>query len=1092
VAEYDFPTSLSQRWMWLLAEMNSGEPTYNIPWALWLDGALDVSALQQAWDALLVRHEALRTTFRNESGVPVQVVHDELAAGPLVVSSVEQLVTSEREPAALAMIHDLARAPFDLATGPLVRTALIRLAPDSHVLAVVIHHIVADGWSFRILFDELAADYEAISRGGEPVTAEPPIQYVDFAIWQVEHAEEGGYTAAERFWRAELADASPALPLPTDAPYPARQTHPGQTVSITIDGGLADQLRQLATGQGTTLFAVLLAAYSVVLARLTGSDDLLIAVPMAARTKGETESVIGLFMNTVAIRIRIDQDGTLGELLRSVHAGTVRAMEHQDLPFARVVELVKPYRHPERLPLVQVMFAMDESWDVTELGGLRWRPELMETGTAKFEIGLTVTDAPAGPQVRINYNSALFESITAERLARNLHTVLAQMAATPTDRTSDLFVLAEREATALAEWNATAKPSPTSDDVTLRDLFEQQAKRTPGAIAVTSDQGDLSYAQLDSAADVVADRLIAAGVASESVVAVLAERSAELVTALVGVVKTGAAFLLMDPEYPAERLAYMLADSEVRMVLAQRHLGDLLPGSGPPVLYLDDAPTWPVRATDAPRPVLHVDNAAYLIYTSGSTGRPKGVINTHRGLLNRLDWMRSTLSFDATDVLLQKASVGFDVSVWEFFLPLTTGARLAMARPGGHRDPGYLREAIASFGVTVLYFVPSMLYSFLADIEAADDDPRATFVSLRRIVCGGEELPVALARRCLQVLPEVSIQITYGPAEVAISVATWQVTPTTLAGRSRVPVGGPGSNVRIHILDNQLRPVPVGAVGELYLGGVQVGRGYHGRPALTAQRFVPDPFGPAGARFYATGDHGRWRSDGTIEFMGRVDGQVKLRGMRIELGEIEVALREQPGVSDAAVTVKEINPDDKRLVGYIVGASAPDAATLRAALAARLPDYMVPGAFVCLDRLPRTGSGKMDRRALPEPAWGAVTGQAPVAPRTPDEARLAAIFAEVLSLPAAVGVHDSFFTLGGHSLTATRLLARIRAVCGVDVPLRTLFADPTVAGVAAALAATADSRVADSPGPAPRPSQADPEGVLAGDLRQTTAPGDRR
>jgi amino acid adenylation domain-containing protein len=1090
VAEYDFPASPGQRWMWLLAEMDSGEPTYNIPWALWLDGALDIGALQQAWDAVLMRHEALRTTFRNDSGVPVQVVEDKPAAWPLVASSVEQLAAGEREPAALAMIRDLGRVPFDLATGPLVRTALIRLSPESHVLAVVIHHIVADGWSFRILFDELSADYEAISRGGGPVGAEPPIQYVDFAIWQVEHAEEGGYTAAERFWRAELADASSALPLPTDAPYPARQTFAGQAVSSTVDGGLADQLRELATGHGTTLFAVLLAAYSIVLAQLTGSDDLLIAVPMAARVKRETESVVGLFMNTVVIRVQIDRDGTLGDLLRSVHAATVRAMEYQDLPFARVVELVRPDRDPARLPLVQVMFAMEKAWTFPDRGGLRWRPEMVEIGTVKLEIELAVADAPTGPHVLIRYNTALFESATAERLARNLLAVLAHMAATPAVRTSDLFVLEEREAAAIAQWNATAKLSPAGDEVTLRDLFERQAKRTPDAVAVVGDEGELSYAQLDRTAGVIAHRLIAAGVTRESVVAVLAERSAQLVSALVGVVKTGAAFLPLDPEYPPGRLAYMLTDSGAAVVLAQRHIGDLLPESGPAVLYLDDAPTWPEPAADLCRPVLHADNAAYLIYTSGSTGRPKGAINTHRGLLNRLDWMRSTLSFDTTDVLLQKTSVSFDVSVWEFFLPLTTGASLAIARPGGHRDPGYLREAIASFGVTVLHFVPSMLNAFIADTEAADDDLRATFATLRRIVCSGEELPVALARRCLEALPEVSIQVTYGPAEAAISVTTWQATARTLAGRSRIPIGGPVPNVRIHILDSQLRPVPVGAVGELYLGGLQLARGYHRRPALTAQRFGPDPFGPAGSRLYATGDHGRWRSDGTIEFMGRVDGQVKLRGMRIELGEIEVALREQRGVRDAAVAVKEINPDDKRLVGYIVGAAAPDAAALRTALKARLPDYMVPAAFVVLDALPLTGSGKMDRRALPEPGWGAVTDQAAVAPLTPLEAHLAAVFAEMLGLPGPVGVNDNFFALGGHSLTAIRLLARIRAVCGVDLPVRTLFADPTVAGVVAALAAAGG--IADSPDGAQRSSQADPGAVQARDRGQTAAPGDRR
>jgi len=796
--------------MWLLAEMDPGEPTYNIPWALWLDGVLDVSALQQAWDAALVRHEALRTTFRNASGVPVQVVGDEPDPWPLVATSVEHLATDEREPAALAMIRDLARIPFDLATGPLVRTALIRLAPESHVLAVIMHHIVADGWTFRILFGELSADYEAIGSGGGPVAIEPPIQYVDFAIWQTEHAQDGGYTAAERFWRAELADAPAPLALPADAPYPARQAFTGQAVTTTIDPGLVDQLRKLATEHETTLFAVLLAAYSVGLLRLTGSDDLLIAVPMAARVRPETASVVGLFMNTVVIRVRIDTDGTLGDLLRSVHTATVRAMAQQDLPFARVVELVKPKRDQARLPLVQVMFAMEESLTLPDRGGLRWRPEMVEIDTVKFEIELAVTDAPTGTQLRIAYNTALFEPATAQRLARNLRTVLAHMAAKPTARTSDLFVLEEGEAAALAQWNATAKPSPTGDDVTLRDLFERQARQTPDAIAVAGDEGKLSYAQLDSAANVIARRLIAEGVGSESVVAVVAERSADLITALLGVVKTGAAFLPLDPEYPAERLAYMLADSRARVVLAQRQLGDLLPQAGPPVLYTDDAPTWPVSTTDGGRPALRADNAAYLIYTSGSTGRPKGVINTHRGLLNRLDWMRSALCFDAADVLLHKTSVSFDVAVWEFFLPLTTGASLALARPGGHRDPGYLRGAIAAHGVTVLHFVPSMLTSFLADTET---DGRAAFATLKRIVCSGEELPVGLARRCLEALPGVSIQITYGPAEAAISVTTWQATPDSLAGRSRVPIGGPVSNVQVHVLDSQLRPVPIGAVG---------------------------------------------------------------------------------------------------------------------------------------------------------------------------------------------------------------------------------------------------------------------------------------
>jgi amino acid adenylation domain-containing protein len=1091
VAQYEFPTSFGQRRMWLLAEMDPGEPTYNITWALWLDGALEVSALQQAWDAALTRHEALRTTFRNESGVPVQVIEDEPDAPPLLVTSVEQLPPGEREKAALTLTGRLASAPFDLATGPLVRAVLVRLAPDAHVLAVVMHHIVADGWSFRILFDELSADYEAISRGGDPA-GEPPIQYADFAIWQLEHAEDGGYGPAERFWRAELADAPSSLPLPTDEPYPARQTFAAGSIDTTLDAGLADALRELAARHGTTLFAVLLAAYAVVLARLTGRDDLLIAVPMAARAQPETESVVGLFMNTVPIRIRIDAGGTLSDLVRAVHAATARALAQQELPFARVVELVKPDRDPARLPLVQVMFAMEESWAVPDRGGLRWRPELVENGTAKFEIELTVTDAPAGPQLRINYNTALFEPATAGRLARSMHALLADMVARPLARTSDLAVADEREAAALAGWNATARPSPAGDGVTLRDRFEQQARRTPDAVAVLSERGRLSYAELDRAADLIAHRLIAAGVTSESVVAVLADRSAELVTALLGVIKAGAAYLPLDPEYPPERLAYMLADSGARVVLAQRHASDLLPEPGPPVWYLDDAPGWPAGAAGRDRPAARADSAAYLIYTSGSTGHPKGVINTHRGLLNRLDWMRSALSFDAADVVLQKTPASFDVSVWEFFLPLITGASLALAEPGGHRDPGYLRAAIESFGVTVIHFVPSMLNAFLADAEEADDDARAaSCATVRHIVCSGEELPAALARRCLEALPRASLHNYYGPTEAAIDVTAWPVTLSALAGRSRVPIGGPVSNVRMYVLDDQLRQVPVGAVGELHIGGVQVARGYHRRPALTAQRFRPDPFGPAGSRLYATGDHGRWRPDGTIEFLGRIDGQVKLRGMRIELGEIEVALRGQPGVRAAAVTVKQVGSGDQRLVGYVVGDMAPDAAALRAALKATLPDYMVPAAFVSLDALPLTGSGKADRRALPEPDWGVLPGQAPVAPRTPAESRLAAIVAELLTLPAPVGVSDNFFALGGHSLTATRLMARIRADFGVDLPIRALFSDPTVAGLAAALAA-AGSAAAAPPGPPRRGPRAGPGGPQAGDAPRPLTSGDRR
>ncbi len=445
MAVYEFPTSFGQRRMWLLAELDSGEPTYNIAWALWLDGVLDVAALQQAWDAALARHEALRTTFRNESGVPLAVIEDEPVAQPLPVSSVEQWPADERQSAVGTLIDDLARTPFDLAAGPLVLASLVRLSAEAHVLVVVMHHIVADGWSFRILFDELSADYEAISRGGEPVTDEPPIQYADFAIWQLEHADEGGYRAAERFWRTELAGAPSALPLPADNPYPAHQTFAARCVDTRIEPGLAADLKKLAGQHGTTLFAVLLAAYGIVLARLTGSDDVLVAVPMAARTRPETESVVGLLMNTVTVRLLIDLDATFSDLVRSVHAATTRALAEQELPFARVVELIKPERDPARLPLVQVMFALEESWALPDRGGLRWRPELIETGTVKFELELTVTDTAAGPQVRINYNSGLFRSATAQLVAEGFIATLTAIADDPGRAAGDAELMSARD-----------------------------------------------------------------------------------------------------------------------------------------------------------------------------------------------------------------------------------------------------------------------------------------------------------------------------------------------------------------------------------------------------------------------------------------------------------------------------------------------------------------------------------------------------------------------------------------------------------------------------------------------------------------------
>ncbi|HEX5187893.1 MAG TPA: condensation domain-containing protein, partial [Streptosporangiaceae bacterium] len=580
MAAYEFPTSFGQRQMWLLAQVDSDEPTYNIAWALWLDGALDVSALRRAWNAALARHEALRTTFRNESGVPVQVIEDEPPAPSLPVTSVQfgegefgegEIGEGEQESAALALISDLAKAPIDLAAGPLARAALVRLSADAHVLAVVMHHIVADGWSLRILSDELSADYEAISRGADPVAAEPPIQYADFAIWQIEHAESGGYAAAERFWRAELADAQPALALPTDEPYPVNQTFAARHIDTTIDAKLADGLRQLAARLGTTRFAVLLAAYAVVLSRLTGACDLLIAVPMAARTRPETESVVGLFMNTVPIRIQIDAAATLGDLVRSVHNATARALAHQELPFAKVVELVRPDRDPARLPLVQVSFAMEEPSVIEDRGGLRWRSELMDTGTAKFEIELKVTDGPTDPQVRLNYNCDLFHPATAQLVADGFTAILRCLSDDPGRVVADAEIMSpETLALVTRVWpdgGQVADPDATA----VAQLWA--ACDGDSVVAIGSD-GALTGADVRNLAMAIAAALGGHGVGVSDRVAILLPRGPSILAAILGIWTIGASYVPLDPIYPPQRLTTMLADSGAAAIVVDTSAPD--------------------------------------------------------------------------------------------------------------------------------------------------------------------------------------------------------------------------------------------------------------------------------------------------------------------------------------------------------------------------------------------------------------------------------------------------------------------------------------------------------------------------------------
>jgi len=1038
VAVYEFPTSFGQRRMWLLAEMYPGEPTYNMAWALWLDGPLDVSALQQAWDAGLIRHESLRTTFRNQAGVPVQVIEDEPEPQPLLVTSVEQLPAGEREAAASDHIRRLARIPFDLAVGPLARAALVRLSPDAHVLGVVAHHIVADEWSFRVLFDELSADYEAIASGGDPVTAEPPIQYADFAIWQIEHAEEGGYASASRFWRAELAGAPSTLPLPSDEPYPARQTFTATCLRTQIDASLAEALRSVAARHGTTLSAVLLTAYAVVLARLTGRDDLLIAVPTAARARPETESVVGLFTDTVPIRVRIGAGETLGDLVRSVHDATRRALAHQELPSAQVVEAARPDRDPARLPLVQVMFELEERWGVPDRGGLRWRPEPAGNGTAKFEIELTVTDAPDGPRVRVNYNSDLFHPATGRLVADGYLAILRRLRDDPGSSVADADIMSPGTRDLVTRVWPDGGPAGGGQRTAVVMLWEACAGES--VVVVGTDDG-LTGAEVRALARRITAAVRGHGVGVSDRVAILLPRGARLLPAILGVWSAGASYVPMDPVYPAQRLATMLADSGAAAIVVDSSVTGApgLPSAAARIPVIDLAALPDASAEPVDLPPLAT---AVTIFTSGSTGRPKAVSVTQGGIGAFLAALTPMLALGRDDRLVAVTTFAFDIALVELLVPVLAGGCVVIADAEQVRDAARLRALLIDSGATALQMTPAG-WRMLID---AGGIPAG--VKLR--ISGGEALPRDLAD-AIGSGTEVRLWNLYGPTETTIYSGAGAVGPSP----APIEIGSVIAGTQLYVLDGGLRPVPPGVFGEVYIGGAGVAHGYHGAPGLTAARFVPDPFGERpGARLYRTGDIGRWRRTGLIELAGRADRQIKIRGYRVESGEVEAALRSHDEIAQAVVALRGAG-HDVRLVGYLVtssGAGTPPSG-LREYLRELLPEYMVPAAFVVLPALPLTANNKIDYRALPEPDWGVLSGQVPVAPRTPIESRLAAIMTELLALPAPIGVHDNFFAVGGHSLTATRLMARIRAVYGVDLPILTMFSDPTVAGLAAAVTA---------------------------------------
>ena len=1004
----DLPQSLAQNRLWITWQLDPLSSAYTIPGALRLRGELDEDAVRASFQHLIQRHEALRTRFYERDGQAFQRV-DANSDFDLHVIDLSHLPAAERDARAQQIREDEARTQFDLENGPLLRVTLVRLEDEDHQLLVTLHHIIADGWSLNLLIDEFSRLYAAAAQG--QTLALPPLalQYADYASWQRQWLAEGEGQRQLAYWKAQLGEEHPALSLATDHPRSAQQRHTASRHSVRLGASLSEAIRQTAQSHESTPFMLLLAAFQTLLYRYSGQRDIRIGVPNANRPRQETQGLVGFFINTLVLRAELDGRLPFNQLLAATRQAALGAQAHQDLPFEQLLEAFPQAREQG---LFQVMFNHQQR----DLSALRRLPGMLadelpwHSREAKFDLQLhTEEDRNGRLGLSFDYADELFEPATIQRLAEHFIHLLHAICEHPQRALGDLKLMQQDEQQAWSQ----APCAPAQQ--WLPELLNPSVS---DSTALVWQDGSLTFAQLHTQANRLAHYLRDKGVGPDVCVAIAAERSPQLLIGLLAIIKAGGAYVPLDPDYPAERLAYMLRDSRAHLLLTQTALLEHLPtADGVCVIAMDSLhlDSWPTQP-----PGLHLegDNLAYVIYTSGSTGQPKGVGNTHAALAERLQWMQATYQLNHTDVLMQKAPISFDVSVWECFWPLITGCRLVLAGPGEHRDPHRIAQLVQEHGVTTLHFVPPLLQLFI------DEPLVAECTSLRRLFSGGEALPAELRNRVLAQLPAVQLHNRYGPTETAINVTHWHCR---MEDGERSPIGRPLGNVICRVLDEQLNPVPVGVPGELCIGGIGLARGYLGRPGLTAERFVADH---QGARLYRTGDRARWSADGVLEYLGRLDQQVKLRGFRVEPEEIEARLLALDGIAQAVVLVR-----DAQLIGYYTAHAELDEQQVKTALAAELPEYMVPALLMRLDAMPLSPSGKLDRRALPEPVWQT---REHVEPETPLQQQIAAIWREVLGLPK-IGLHDDFFALGGHSLLATQIISRTRQACDVELPLRTLF-----------------------------------------------------
>ncbi|MGQ9995144.1 pyoverdine non-ribosomal peptide synthetase PvdD, partial [Pseudomonas aeruginosa] len=1040
--------SFAQERQWFLWQLEPESAAYHIPSALRLRGRLDVDALQRSFDSLVARHETLRTRFRLEGGRSYQQVQ------PAVSVSIEREQFGEE--GLIERIQAIVVQPFDLERGPLLRVNLLQLAEDDHVLVLVQHHIVSDGWSMQVMVEELVQLYAAYSQGLDVVLPALPIQYADYALWQRSWMEAGEKERQLAYWTGLLGGEQPVLELPFDRPRPARQSHRGAQLGFELPRELVEAVRALAQREGASSFMLLLASFQALLYRYSGQADIRVGVPIANRNRVETERLIGFFVNTQVLKA--DLDGRMGfdELLAQARQRALEAQAHQDLPFEQLVEALQPERNASHNPLFQVLFNhQSEIRSVTpevQLEDLRLEGLAWDGQTAQFDLTLDIQEDENGIWASFDYATDLFDASTVERLAGHWRNLLRGIVANPRQRLGELPLLdaPERRQT-LSEWNPAQRECAVQG--TLQQRFEEQARQRPQAVALILDEQRLSYGELNARANRLAHCLIARGVGADVPVGLALERSLDMLVGLLAILKAGGAYLPLDPAAPEERLAHILDDSGVRLLLTQGHLLEHLPRqAGVEVLAIDGLVLDGYAESD-PLTTLSADNLAYVIYTSGSTGKPKGTLLTHRNALRLFSATEAWFGFDERDVWTLFHSYAFDFSVWEIFGALLYGGRLVIVPQWVSRSPEDFYRLLCREGVTVLNQTPSAFKQLMA--MACSADMATQQPALRYVIFGGEALDLQSLRPWFQRFGDRQPQLVnmYGITETTVHVTYRPVSEADLKGGLVSPIGGTIPDLSWYILDRDLNPVPRGAVGELYIGRAGLARGYLRRPGLSATRFVPNPFpGGAGERLYRTGDLARFQADGNIEYIGRIDHQVKVRGFRIELGEIEAALAGLAGVRDAVVLAHD-GVGGTQLVGYVVADSAEDAErlreSLRESLKRHLPDYMVPAHLMLLERMPLTVNGKLDRQALPQPD-ASLSQQAYRAPGSELEQRIAAIWAEILGVER-VGLDDNFFELGGHSLLLLMLKERIGDTCQATLSISQLMTHASVAEQAACI-----------------------------------------